>query len=1058
MTERPHILDNLSPETEHGAGLRYLLDRYEGEPVSITTGYVNLDGLHHLAVAVSDGRTLRLLLGAEPDPALGAQLPTNRFELALRTLAADRDLSRFPPSRAAERLHELESWLEQDNVEVRRYLERFVHGKAYLFGRSGDGEAALVTSANLTGAGLTRNYELGLVDYNPPQANAALAWFDGLWEQAVDYKSDLRKLLFPDAGLLDPRTVYLRALLELYGEETDLDLPASRIEAVNLAPFQKDGYDRARRILARHHGVVYADGVGTGKTEIGLAFIEEYALKRGHHALVVTPAQLRDNWTERIDQSRLPAQVISFNELARDEQLHPDGGDTRRVLHNARDSYRLIVVDEAHALRNPDTTWYRAMTRLLGGERKDVVLLTATPVNNGLWDLYHMVMLFARHDRGLASVGIGSIRDVFVRAGANARDPENLDPDVLFPVADAVSVRRDRRFIEQHYPDATFPDGTPVRFPRPHLSTERYDLDATDPGLFTDIVGRIDKLTMARYRPSAYEVGREREAGDEATLGALLQSAILKRFESCWSACLATVERMARAHELFLAAWDAGAVPSGDVLRAAARDEVDEAGIATWVTDEIADDADTRPVDEFRPEYRDAVATDLDLLHQIRDRLSELDANSDPKLLLLRRLLAEMPDEKVAVFSTFGETVRYLDQHLPHDVGDRTRIAVIGTETGPDERATALSRFSPDTVVRPGYVPPDGEVDLLVSTDVLSEGQNLQQAGAVISYDMPWNPQRVVQRNGRVIRLRSPHDEVHLVTMLPQPGELEDLLRLEATIRRKIVAASIYGMESAVLDDIEPELRAYAERLEGGDETLLEEDGDDLVGTFAGEELRATLMRALREGEVARLRSLPWGIGTAFEQGEVVPSRGPGGIFLACRTESGERYWRYIEDDGAMTDSDAEILRRINPGTAPGLDTDELHIDLEASWEGAIASIIEEHNDRADPRKSEQRLRPAQRFALDLLRDPSVALPAGAERAEEALVVDRGARIGRELSEIRRLVAEGTISRDEAAVRILELVDTYGLQPAEPGPTLRPIGEDDVGVVCWMGVRRAGEV
>jgi superfamily II DNA/RNA helicase len=95
---------------------------------------------------------------------------------------------------------------------------------------------------------------------------------------------------------------------------------------------------------------------------------------------------------------------------------------------------------------------------------------------------------------------------------------------------------------------------------------------------------------------------------------------------------------------------------------------------------------------------------------------------------------------------------------------------VIGTESTPDQRLGALARFAPRTVVRDDYTPPDGEVDLLISTDVLSEGQNLQQAEAVISYDMPWNPQRVVQRNGRVLRLRSEHDEVSLTTMLPEAG------------------------------------------------------------------------------------------------------------------------------------------------------------------------------------------------------------------------------------------------------------------------------------------------
>ncbi|MGH9130904.1 MAG: C-terminal helicase domain-containing protein [Acidimicrobiales bacterium] len=165
------------------------------------------------------------------------------------------------------------------------------------------------------------------------------------------------------------------------------------------------------------------------------------------------------------------------------------------------------------------------------------------------------------------------------------------------------------------------------------------------------------------------------------------------------------------------------------------------------------------------------------------------------------------------MFATFADTVRYLDEHLAAEVGGRSRVTVIGTATDPDTRSAALGRFCPRTVVRPDYVPPAGEVDMLISTDILSEGQNLQQAAAVVSYNMPWNPQRVVQRNGRMIRLKSAHAEVYLTTMLPTPGDLDELLRLEATIRRKILAASLYGMESEVIPGADPEaeLRSYAE-------------------------------------------------------------------------------------------------------------------------------------------------------------------------------------------------------------------------------------------------------
>jgi hypothetical protein len=582
---RPDVLDNL--ERSHADGLAFLVGDHSAEHgLSIATGYVNLAGLHHLATIVNDGRDVRLLLGALPEQGLGEQPPMLSFEQRMQLLAGERDLARFPPSRAARRLQAVEAWLARPEVEVRRYVERFLHGKAYLFGSEEDPRAALVTSANLTGAGLERN----------------LRWFGQLWKQAPPFGDELRELLFPAVGLVDPETIYLRALLELYGDEIR-GVQEKEITRVKLATFQRDGYERARRILARHHGVVYADGVGTGKTEIGLAFIEEYALDQGRQALVVCPAQLRSAWKERIAAARLPAEVLSFNELAQDEQLAP-GPRARRHLAADKDAYRLIVVDEAHALRSEDTTWYAAMERLLGGERKDLVLLTATPVNNGLWDLYNLLMLFAHHDRAFAPNGIPSVRRLFVAAGAGSRDPESLDPDLLFPIADAISVRRDRAFIQTRYPGEVFADGTPVRFPEPIPATRRYDLDAQHPGLVHAVVDEIQALEMARYRPSAWLVHPVEDTA-EAQLGGLLQSQILKRFESSWAACLATVERMLQAHDAFLEAWDAGRVLSRAALVEAAHVEAGDAGIANWVEQVLEEDDGARRIESFQPEYRD---------------------------------------------------------------------------------------------------------------------------------------------------------------------------------------------------------------------------------------------------------------------------------------------------------------------------------------------------------------------------------------------------------------------------------------------------------------------
>ena len=980
-----------------------------------------------------------------------------RFEDQLASLRGERDFSRFPPSRAAEALAAVDAWLARDDVLVRRFTGQFLHGKAYLVGTAADGRAALVSSANLTAAGMYANRELGLVDYQPQVVARAVAWFDRLWDSSDPYKDQLRELLFPALPAVTPMDVYLRALLELYGSELESLTAGGTPEShVLLADFQQYGYERARAILQARGGVLYADGVGTGKTKIGLALIEEYVLRQGRHALVIAPAQLRGMWQRRLNEARLPAQVVSFEELASDEQLADPGRAASRRLSVAKDSYRLVVVDEAHAFRNAGNTWYRAMTRLLGGTPKHVALLTATPINNTLWDLFNLVMLFARHDRALAAAGIDSIRAEFLAAGANERDAERLNPDRLFRLADAVSVRRDRAFIVEHFPGARFPDGTPLRFPEPQLRTRRYDLDASSPGLVSAVADAIGALTMARYRPSAYELGIP-EAARERALAALLQSAVLKRFESCWAACLATVHRMITVHEAFLAAWDdLGTVPPLDALRGAGDLESGGEDLGRWL-EEVGLDAAARPVAEFEPVYREHVASDLALLQAIESDLDALHYLPDPKLQLLAAILRENPG-KTCVFASYSETVRYLDAGLDAALGSRRdRVVIIGGDTTPDQRTRMLARLCPDTVVETGYRPPDGEVDLLISTDVVSEGQNLQQAQAVISYDMPWNPQRVVQRNGRVLRLRSPHETVWLTTMLPVPGELEPLLRLEARIQAKIVASGVYGMEVGVLgDEAQTEARIYegmdgfTDRLESGDTTLLSE-AEDAGGSFAGEQLRAALIRAAAEGEVKRLLALPWGIGATFRQGPGVPSTGPAGVFFACRTSDasgGARYWRFVDDQGVGSD-ELPIIRRINPGPADGAD---MPADIEPAWRLAVQSIIEEHNGRANPPPETNRLPPSQRFALELLADPAVALPAGAEDAYELLSAPRDGAVKLALSDVQRRLAARDIGRIDAAREIVGIVREYGLTPVPPPPELQSIAEDDIGVVCWMRV------
>ena len=215
----------------------------------------------------------------------------------MSALRRERDFSAFPAARRAV-LERVTRLFESDSVAVRRYIRRFLHGKAYVIGELNDAGspigagAALVSSANLTQGGLTANLELGMVHYQPNVVGMALGWYQRLWNDAQDFREELLELLRPPSLESDPQTVFLRALLELYEGELDDDVPVSDLNA--LTAFQRDGLARAKRILDRYGGVLYADGVGMGKTEVGVQFIREHTRDLGQHVLVISPAQLRD--------------------------------------------------------------------------------------------------------------------------------------------------------------------------------------------------------------------------------------------------------------------------------------------------------------------------------------------------------------------------------------------------------------------------------------------------------------------------------------------------------------------------------------------------------------------------------------------------------------------------------------------------------------------------------------------------------------------------------------------------------------------------------------------
>jgi hypothetical protein len=662
---KPELLTNRAGE-EVADGLRrylaYLRESWrEPYELAVATAYFNLGGYSLLADELDHPASVRILLGAEPpDPERRVrrledgrerserQRVHRALEDHVRDLELDADLLGFTleAARGAERLV---AWLRSEPVEVRRLSDRFLHGKAWIVTTNDDGVVA--GSANFTYAGMTQNLELALGRYEPSVVKRVREWFDELWSEAE---------LFDLAGLYEARfephvpwLVYLRMLLERYGSELEEEAKATSARRIHLTQFQEDGVWRATRILERRNGVLVADEVGLGKTFLAGELIRQAVQERRQRVLVIAPATLRDGpWRKFLLDFQLGVECISYDELREGHfEYRPE-------------EYALVVVDEGHNLRNPGTERAAALRDLLAGTPpKQLVFLTATPVNNSLWDLYYLLTYFVKSDSAFASAGIRSLRAHFAKA--MALDPDDLSPEHLFDVLDDAAVRRTRPFVKRYYPnDRVVIDGeeVPITFPKPRPLTVGYELDESLPGFFhrfavamgahtdkTD-ADRIEQatdelpvLTFARYVPSRYLREGKPEAYEVQVAG-LLRSGLLKRFESSSYAFARTCRKMAASHDDFLDLLANGVVATGRTLAEwAATDSDDLDGLEDFVSRNGADleSAANYDLEALRAD----VEHDREVLIGFAKEAEVVSAEADPKLAGLTQVLAEIAAE-----------------------------------------------------------------------------------------------------------------------------------------------------------------------------------------------------------------------------------------------------------------------------------------------------------------------------------------------------------------------------------------------------------------------------
>lgn len=1070
MNPIPDLVDNRKHQLAQV--LRDLLAGAQEPRLDVVTAFFNLRGLKVLEPHIQTLAHLRLLLGKEQQ---------QEFVVGERLLAELEDATARGETTAQE-IGRWRDFLAQAKVEIRRYLKAFCHGKAYtVTGVPTLGAISIVGSSNLTGAGLTTNLELNAVLKQASAVHELQAWFESLWAEAEDYKAELLTLLERFTRTYTPYEIYIKVVYEALRDKLEQDLgeQEERPSPIALADFQHDGYLAAREILENYGGVLIADSVGLGKTYLALRLLDDYAYRERQTALVVCPAAVADTvWRPLLQQHAIPHDIVSMEKVS--QRDFPVEEYARR--------FQVIVVDESHNFRNPGTNrWPNLFQIIRGGDsEKKVILLTATPVNNTVFDLYHQLRFITRDDRrALLTAGIQDLWEYFRRAEQSR--------EALYEVLEALAVRRSRQFIRQNYPDAEI-DGQKVRFPDRELHTVRYSLKETyGEDLYHRIARIIEDLLLAPYQVEAYRrelmdarrrwaqlplfedrdetsesavqrlqkaLGWSKEeaheflmtVGRQTALAHILRVLYLKRLESSIEALRISLRRLCRFLERFRDALTQGRLLSAadyrQSLRAEAADEEgpEETDFEAFLASLPLLDAERYDVESL------LAATQADLL-ALQEILSELEKERrDDKLETLKELLtsSELAGKKIVLFSYFRDTARYIHRQMKSDPKflaalGHERIAIVDSEVKPAERSDRVIRFAPRANGKPD-LPPEEQIDLLISTDALSEGQNLQDGEVIINYDLHWNPVRMVQRIGRLDRLGSPHATIHVYNFFPEQ-ELEEILGLLHRLHQKLDAINrTVGLDASVLGEMpNPMEFNILRRLQREEDAALQELETQRELTV-GEFLKQDLLRFLKDLGEERLKRIPLGVGTARQRKDGNP-----GFFAAFRNPATEHHhWLFYDTvTGHIAERSLEAIHPIR------CEPSEPAVSLPEDFDPRpyIARLRKHLWNRIRGAELAPAALPApQRQIINWLR----ALPPSAERNRLLQYFEARALVGPDLKELRRLWRErSAVPQSQWMDRLAEFVNQHPL-PDMPdvGKTAQLVPEEEEQLECiaWMWV------
>ncbi len=743
-------------------------------------------------------------------------------------------------------LQKLKQQLLEGKVVVKLFLSHTLHAKLYLLHRHQEEPLkAYVGSSNLTLSGLMKQGELNVDVVEQDAAIKLDKWFNDRWEDrwAIDITKELIQII--DESWVQPTLpyyIYLKIAYHLSQEArsgiNNYMIPKQLQD--ELLPFQENAVSVAARHLDKRGGVLISDVVGLGKTLTATAVAKLFEETFFTETLIICPKNLVEMWKDYKHKYHLNGDVISISKI------------NKSFVEKTR-RYRVIIIDESHNLRNRQGKKYAIVKEYIEKNESRVILLTATPYNKTYLDISNQLRLFIPENKDIGIIPERFIEEVggpneFVanyqyspntllafEKSAYSEDWQNL--------LSLYMVRRTRSFIKEHYAiwDETmnqhyieFKDGRKNYFPLRMPKAVQYAFDENDPNdiyvrLYSDdVVAIINSLHVSRYGLGNYIIddAMNKATKEEAEIIFNLSRAgkrlmgfcrtnLFKRLESCGLSFLISLARHALKNQVFIYAIDnnlpfpIGPQESAEMdefIEEGSGDETDEINIYTDIkvyqqkAEEFYNHYQTEEhkyywIDSklFKPSLKRQLQEDINSILQILQIGSKWIPQNDKQLNALYELCSKTyKNEKVLIFTQFADTANYLYAQLK----DR-KVNDVEVVTGAIDDPTALAhRFSP---VSNGKKVND-EIRILVSTDVLSEGQNLQDAHIIVNYDLPWAIIRLIQRAGRVDRIGQQNDKIYCYSFLPQDG-IERIIRLRNRLVTRITENSeVVGSDETFFD------------------------------------------------------------------------------------------------------------------------------------------------------------------------------------------------------------------------------------------------------------------